>query len=63
VGGSAGAAASDGSQRNWLIQAQYKFKVNSNIAITPGLFVVLNADNDSSNNAIFMPVIRTTFTF
>ncbi|MGB7415603.1 MAG: iron uptake porin [Thermosynechococcaceae cyanobacterium] len=64
VGGSGGVnAASDGSQRNWIVQAQYKFKVNENIAITPGLFVILNTLNNGSNDAIFMPVIRTTFKF
>ncbi|MGF1602050.1 MAG: iron uptake porin [Thermosynechococcaceae cyanobacterium] len=64
VGGSGGvSAASNGSQRNWIVQAQYKFKVNNNIAITPGLFVILNPENNSSNDAIFMPVIRTTFKF
>ena len=60
VGASAGA---DGLQRNWIVQAQYKFSLNDNIAITPGVFVILNADNNSQNDAIFMPVIRTTFKF
>jgi hypothetical protein len=60
VGSSAGA---DGLQRNWLVQAQYQFKLNDNIAITPGVFVILNANNDSQNDAIFMPVVRTTFKF
>jgi Carbohydrate-selective porin, OprB family/S-layer homology domain len=48
---------------NFQIEAQYKFKVNGNISITPGLMVILNAENNEANPIVFVPVIRTTFTF
>jgi hypothetical protein len=48
---------------NFQIEAQYKFKVNGNVSITPGLIVILNAENNEANPVEFVPVIRTTFTF
>jgi hypothetical protein len=48
---------------NFQIEAQYKFKVNGNISITPGLMVILNAENNEASPVEFVPVVRTTFTF
>jgi hypothetical protein len=62
VGGSLG-GASDGSDPNWIIQAQYLFQVNKFISITPGVIVVLNPNNNSDNDPIIVPVVRTTFKF
>ena len=45
------------------IEALYKFKVNSNIAITPAVFVVTNPENDDDNDTAVVGVIRTTFKF
>lgn len=41
----------------------YRFKVNDNISITPGFFVVTEPGNVSANNPIFVGVLRTTFRF
>jgi hypothetical protein len=48
---------------NFQIEGQYKFKVNGNISITPGLIVILNGENNDSSPIEFVPVVRTTFTF
>ncbi|MGR3277439.1 iron uptake porin [Acaryochloris marina NIES-2412] len=53
----------DGTSSNFTAEAQYQFKVNDNIKISPGLIVIFNANNTSSNDPIFIPVIRTTFKF
>jgi len=47
----------------YLIETQYKFPINKNILITPGVYVVLNPQGNSNNSAIWVGVLRTTFTF
>jgi hypothetical protein len=63
-------AGSQGSEpeANFHIEAGYKFKVNGNITITPGVIVIFNAENGAfealpGNDTTIVPVIRTTFTF
>ncbi len=51
---------------NFHIEAGYKFKVNDFIAITPGVIVILNAENQNLagvDDTVIVPVIRTTFKF
>lgn len=48
---------------NFHIEALYRFNVNNNISITPGLIVIINPENNSRNDTDFVPVIRTTFRF
>jgi hypothetical protein len=48
---------------SYLIEAQYRYKVNDNITITPGAYVILNPDHDQDNDTIFVGTIRTTFSF
>lgn len=45
------------------LEAYYKFRLNDNISITPGIFVVFNPEGFSGNRTVYVPVIRTTFTF
>ncbi|HIK17021.1 MAG TPA: carbohydrate porin [Leptolyngbyaceae cyanobacterium M33_DOE_097] len=45
------------------IEALYRLKINQNIAITPGVFVLINPEGNSDNATQFVGVIRTTFTF
>jgi hypothetical protein len=47
----------------YQIEAYYNFKVNNNISITPGAFVIFNPEGDSRNSTTGVGVIRTTFTF
>ncbi|MGB8701707.1 MAG: iron uptake porin [Thermosynechococcaceae cyanobacterium] len=48
---------------NFHIEGLYRFQVNDNISVTPGVIVIINPENNASNDADFVPVIRTTFTF
>ncbi|EKQ66853.1 carbohydrate-selective porin [Leptolyngbyaceae cyanobacterium JSC-12] len=45
------------------LEAFYRYRVNDNIAITPGVFVLFNPEGNSANNTQFVGVVRTTFTF
>ncbi|WP_250124570.1 iron uptake porin [Chroococcidiopsis sp. CCMEE 29] len=48
---------------SYHIEAFYRFQVNDNVFITPGFWVVLNPEHDSSNNTQYVGVIRTSFDF
>jgi len=41
----------------------YRFQVNDNISITPGVFFVTNPEHNDDNDDIFVGVIRTVFRF
>ncbi|MBC6474931.1 MAG: iron uptake porin, partial [Hormoscilla sp. GM102CHS1] len=45
------------------IQGLYRIRVNDNIAITPGLYVILNPEHNDGNDTIYVGTIRTTFKF
>ncbi|MBD2774071.1 iron uptake porin [Iningainema tapete] len=45
------------------LEAYYRFKVNDNISITPGAFVLFNPEGDTRNDTTTVGVLRTTFTF
>ncbi|MBR8831801.1 MAG: carbohydrate porin [Chlorogloea purpurea SAG 13.99] len=47
----------------YQLEAYYNFKVNNNISITPGAFVVFNPEGDSKNNTLGVAALRTTFSF
>ena len=45
------------------IEAFYRLKVNDNISVTPGVWAVLNPENDSDNDTQYVGVLRTTFNY
>jgi predicted transcriptional regulator len=45
------------------IEAFYNFKINDNISVTPGAFVIFNPEGDGDNSTTGVGAIRTTFTF
>ncbi|MDZ7951137.1 iron uptake porin [Nostoc sp. DedQUE09] len=45
------------------LEAFYHLQITDNLAITPGLFVITNPENDNSNDKIYVGTVRTTFTF
>lgn len=47
----------------WQIEAFYTHQVNDNIYLNPGFYVIVNPENDSRNNTIFVGLLRTTFEF
>lgn len=63
---SAGTTASNsknaGNQNPYHIEALYKFRLNKNIQVTPGLITILNP-GVGSNQPVFVGVLRTSFSF
>ncbi len=45
------------------LEAYYRLKLNDNISITPGAFVLFNPEANSDNDTTTVGVLRTTFTF
>ncbi|MEO0986088.1 MAG: iron uptake porin [Cyanobacteria bacterium J06639_14] len=41
----------------------YRFQVNEHLAITPGVFVIMNPEHNSQNGAIVVGTVRTVFSF
>jgi hypothetical protein len=54
---------SDDPDTSYLIEAQYRYKLNDNITLTPGAYVILNPDHDEANDTIWVGTLRTTFSF
>ncbi|MEO1671588.1 MAG: iron uptake porin [Cyanobacteria bacterium J06631_2] len=44
-------------------EAFYEYRLNDNIAITPGLIYITNPDNNADNDDLLIGTIRTTFNF
>jgi hypothetical protein len=47
----------------YQLEGQYKFQVNDNISITPGVIVLFNPEHNNKNDNEYVGVLRTTFTF
>jgi hypothetical protein len=47
----------------YQVEAFYNFKVNDNLSITPGAFVIFNPEGDGDNDTSGVAVLRTSFTF
>ncbi|AFZ32852.1 cyanobacterial porin [Gloeocapsa sp. PCC 7428] len=45
------------------LEAFYRFQVNDNLAITPGVFMITNPEHDADNDTIYVGTVRTTFEF
>jgi hypothetical protein len=48
---------------NIHLEGLYRFKVNDNISITPGVIAVVNPEGNSANDTVIIGTVRTTFTF
>ncbi|MEC4816496.1 MAG: iron uptake porin [Scytonema sp. PMC 1069.18] len=48
---------------SYHIEALYKLRISDNVAITPGVLVILNPEYNDENDTIYVGTIRTTFTF
>ena len=51
------------SNTSYHIEGLYRFKVTDNIAITPGVIVILNPEHNNNNDTIYVGTIRTVFSF
>ena len=45
------------------LEAFYSLRVNDNISVTPGFWVIFNPENNSDNDTQYVGVLRTTFNF
>ena len=48
---------------NWHLQAQYRYKLNENVSLNPGLIAILNPENNSDNDTVYVGTFRTIFEF
>lgn len=53
----------DENSTNWHFEALYRYPINDNIDITPGLLAIVSPENISSNPTIFVGTVRVTFKF
>ncbi len=58
-----GVAINPENRTPYQVEGYFNFRMNDNISITPGVFVIFNPEGFKQNDTVFMPVIRTTFTF
>ncbi|AFY51244.1 putative S-layer protein [Nostoc sp. PCC 7524] len=56
-------ARREDTDTSFHLEALYRYQVNSNISITPGLIVIFNPEHNSNNDTIYTGVVRTTFRF
>ncbi|MBK1988361.1 carbohydrate porin [Sphaerospermopsis aphanizomenoides BCCUSP55] len=64
AGGSAQLAATGVDRATpYHLEGYYRFRVNDNVSITPGAFVLFNPEGNSNNDTTLVGVLRTTFTF
>ncbi|MBD2438899.1 iron uptake porin [Nostoc sp. FACHB-110] len=48
---------------SYHVEAFYRWRVNDNISVTPGFWVILNPENNRNNDTQYVGVLRTTFDF
>ncbi|MBD2021080.1 carbohydrate porin [Leptolyngbya sp. FACHB-36] len=48
---------------SYHLEGFYRFRLNDNIAVTPGLLVIFNPEHNDDNDTEFVGTLRTTFTF
>jgi Carbohydrate-selective porin, OprB family/S-layer homology domain len=45
------------------LEGYLNLRLTDNISVTPGVFVIFNPEGFRQNDTVFVPVVRTTFTF
>ncbi len=53
----------DEDDATWHLEAFYRYRVNQNISLIPGFFVLINPENSSANDTIWVGSFRTVFEF
>ena len=48
---------------NWHLQAQYIYRLNKNISLNPGVIAIINPENNSDNDTVYVGTLRTIFMF
>lgn len=55
--------ANEDRDTSFHIEALYRYQINENIAVTPGVIVITSPEHNSHNHTIMVGVVRTTFKF
>ncbi|MEB3225110.1 MAG: iron uptake porin [Synechococcus sp.] len=53
----------DENESTYLAELQYRYKLNKNITITPGAYVIWNPNQNNDNDTVVVGSVRTTFSF
>ncbi|NEQ47216.1 MAG: iron uptake porin [Leptolyngbya sp. SIOISBB] len=53
----------DEDDSTWHLEAFYRYRVTQNISLIPGFFVLINPENNSANDTIWVGSFRTVFEF
>ena len=56
-------AGGEDEDTSYHLETLYKFQLNDNIAVTPGLLVIFNPEHNNDNDTIYVGTLRTTFKF
>ncbi|MBW4443965.1 MAG: iron uptake porin [Plectolyngbya sp. WJT66-NPBG17] len=48
---------------SYHLEGFYRYRLNDNISITPGVLVIFNPEGNSANDTVYVGTLRTTFTF
>ncbi|AFY44955.1 iron uptake porin [Nostoc sp. PCC 7107] len=56
-------ARREDSDTSYRLEALYRYQINDNISITPGLLVIFNPEHNTNNDTIYTGILRTTFRF
>lgn len=51
------------SYNSYHLEAFYRWRMNDNISVTPGFWMIINPENNSNNDTQYVGVLRTTFDF
>jgi hypothetical protein len=63
TGTALGSVAGGNPDTSYHLEALYKVKLNDNIDVTPGIFLITNPENNRANKTEYVGTIRTTFRF
>ncbi|KOP26255.1 hypothetical protein AMR41_11385 [Hapalosiphon sp. MRB220] len=55
--------AREDDDNSYHIEALYRYQLTDNIALTPGLLVILNPEHNDNNDTVYVGTLRTTFSF
>ncbi len=53
----------ENNDKSWHLEGFYRYALNQNISLTPGLLVILNPEGDDNNDPIYVGTFRTVFKF
>jgi hypothetical protein len=61
--GTGGRAFDPETATPYQLEGFLNLRLSDNVSLTPGVFVIFNPEGFSENRTVYVPVVRTTFTF